>query len=53
MIAFTVTIRTIDQFFKFSAIGKSSSAVHAAALELFDVPCSAAVIPTPGANHAK
>lgn len=45
MSTFTVTVRTLEQRHSYTAIGASSSAVHADAQERFGGLCSVVVIP--------
>jgi hypothetical protein len=45
MRAFHVTIKTLDQRFSYTALGISSGAVHAAALDRFGGLCGVTVIP--------
>jgi len=45
MRTFTVTVRTATSRHSFSAIGATSAAVHAAALDRFGGLCSVVVIP--------
>lgn len=51
MRAFSVTVRTLTQRLSFPAIGISSAAVHAAALDHFGGLCSVVVIPQKEQNH--
>lgn len=44
MRTFTVRVRTQDHSFRYTALGIHSFDVHAAALDLFDEPCSVVVI---------
>jgi hypothetical protein len=45
MSTFSVTVRTTDQRHSYTAIGASSSDVHAAAMDRFGGLCSVVVIP--------